>query len=93
MPATKVMQLRAEKKKKRRKTPGFVAQISPLTPCCPPPPSAANQLRHIASLLSLPGALKINDCGQRSIWNEIGANTKNLYNGKCSTSKQAVKKK
>lgn len=30
------------------------------------------------------GALKINDCGQRSIWNEIGANTKNLYNGKCS---------
>lgn len=55
-----------------------------------PHPSAANQLRHIAALLSLPGALKINDCGQRSIWNEIGANTKNLYNGKCSTSKQGT---
>lgn len=96
MPETKVMQLRAARKRKiKRERKPLASQIhppfplrtkqSPLALAC-----LAHQLRHIASLVSLPGALKINDCGQRSIWNEIGANTKNLYNGKCSKSKQGT---
>lgn len=93
MLATKAMQLRAAQKKRESSIslPSQIPLQSALSPFCFSrnlllPTNCGILLR----CFSLPGALKINDCGQRSIWNEIGANTKNLYNGKCNTSKQGT---